>query len=113
MSKSISALFVILATLTFTGCGAQPGKSMITYARGKTPPPLITASEAGNYALYPATSANAVVTMHLDAGDEYGFMKADDGKVYAVAKGKQIPLESLTATSYYWKYRGTTMDESK
>src|SRR3954471_10765563 len=107
----MSTALVSLMMLAFTGC-AESAKTMVTYDRGRTPPPLMNAAEAGEYSLLSANSPNALYTTALDQNDEYGFTRADDGKVYGVAKGKTIPLENVSATAYYWKYLGAKKNGS-
>lgn len=91
----------------FAGCGAQPGKTMMTFSRGNNPPPLQTVSTAGDFAVYPNNSVNPIVRYELDRNDKYGFVKNPGGDVVAVVeKGgqqTQIPLSGGLATAYYWK----------
>src|SRR3954465_2473013 len=98
--KFIATIF--LFAMTVIGCGAQPGKTVQTYTRGKTPPPMTTAETGGAYAIYASNGLNPITTVHLNEGDQYGFVKHDDGKVFAVAKGQEIALENRLATAYYW-----------
>jgi hypothetical protein len=95
-----------LCLMLFGGCGAQPGRTVMTYGKGKTPPPLAKADVAGEYRLFASNSPNAMYTAHLNEGDEYGFVRKGEGKqakTFAVAKGQEIPLEGWLSTSYYWK----------
>ncbi len=96
---------VLLAALTLAGCGAQPGQTMMTYNRGKDSPPTNTADTTGVYSVYPNNSGNAIYTVNLRQGDEYGFRRNEQGNVVAVVKGKDIPLNATLATAYYWKVK--------
>ena len=104
---SVSGVALLAMCLMLVGgCGAQPGKTVMTYSRGKTPPPVAKAEVAGEYRLFASNSANAMYTASLNEGDEYGFVRKGEGKeakTYAVAKGQEIPLEGWLTTSYYWK----------
>ena len=101
MKRGIAAV-VVVAPLALAGCGTQPGKTLQTYGRGKTPPPLATMSQDGTLALYPSNGTTPIYTAHLNSGDEYGFRKEGD-KTVAVAGDKTIPLEGTLTTSWYWK----------
>lgn len=100
-------LLVLVGMLA--GCGAQPGKTMITWGRGDDPPPLTEAMEDGVYALYASNSGNALYRVELEEGDEYGFEKTDAG-IIAVADDKRVPLQNTLATSYFWKFQGQPDD---
>lgn len=102
--------WIIAATLWMglvVGCGAQPGKTMMTLSRGGNPPPLQSVSQSGDFAVYPNNSVNPIVRYELDRNDRYGFVKNPGGDVVAVVeKGgqqTQIPLPGGLATAYYWK----------
>ena len=94
-------LAVMLAAGAF-GCGSQPGKTLQTYGRGKTPPPTATLAEDATLALYPSNGTTPLYTAHLSRGDEYGF-RQEGGRTVAVAGDKTIPLEGKLTTSWYWK----------
>ena len=105
-----SATFIVLAALCLGGCGAQPGRTLMTYNRGADQvPPLNMVRSPGIYALYPSNGANPITTKDLAAGDVYGFEKDANGKVVAVVETQhqhqQIPLTAKLATAYYWKYQ--------
>jgi len=103
---SMGGAALLALCLMLAGCGAQPGKTVMTYSRGKTPPPVARADKAGEYRLFASNSTNAMYTANLNEGDEYGFVRKGEGdkaKTYAVAKGQEIPLEGWLTTSYYWK----------
>jgi hypothetical protein len=103
LKRSLIAGFVAIAFL-LAGCGAQPGKTMVSYNKGKTPPPLVSAQKSANYALYASNGFNPIWTGPLSEGDKYGFRNDAAGKVWAVAGSTDnIPLESTLATAYYWK----------
>jgi hypothetical protein len=101
MQRGIAGVVLALA-LAAAGCGTQPGKTLQTYGRGKTPPPTTTLGEDATLALYPSNGATPIYTAHLSRGDEYGFRKEGD-KTVAVAGDKTIPLEGKLTTSWYWK----------
>lgn len=103
--RSVVGLMVV-AGLMLVGCGSQSGTTTMTFSRGKTPPPLATVDQAGEYRLYPSNSMTPTYTANLKQGDEYGFVQkgtGDDEKVFGYAAGKEIPLEGWLTTSYYWK----------
>ena len=102
MVKHGIAGVVMVVALALAGCGAQPGKTLQTYGRGKTPPPLATMSQDGTLALYASNGTTPIYTAHLNQGDEYGFRK-DGDKTVAVAGDKTVPLEGKLTTSWYWK----------
>jgi hypothetical protein len=106
MSRASFALSALAIGLFIAGCGSQPGRSTVTYYKGKTPPPLASVERPGHYAVYPSDGTNPIWSGHLDRGDEYGFQTMEDGKTYAVAKGKTIPLQAKLATNYVWKWQG-------
>ena len=98
-----------LLALLLAGCGAQPGRTLMTYNRGSDQaPPMNMVRSPGIYALYPSNGTNPITTKDLAAGDEYGFEKDASGKVVAVVvtqnQHQQIPLTARLATAYYWKY---------
>lgn len=101
--RNLSAAAVLIAGLVLTGCGAQRGQTVMTYGKGDEPPPLMEADDRATYALYPNTSANPVYSQRLDEGDEFGFVKKDDGTVVGMIDGKEVPLQSTVSTGYYWK----------
>src|SRR4051812_40356309 len=106
MSRLFTSLIALTLGVLIAGCGSQPGRSTITYYKGKTPPPLANVERPGHYAVYPSNGTNPIWSGHLDRGDEYGFQQMEDGQTYAVAKGKTIPLQAKLATNYYWKWQG-------
>jgi hypothetical protein len=98
---AVVALGLVLG-LGLAGCGSQPGKTLQTYGRGKTPPPLATLDQDATLALYPSNGVTPLYTAKLSRGDQYGFRKEGD-KTVAVAGDQTIPLEGKLTTSYYWK----------
>lgn len=107
MRKSMGLGGWALLAAIVAGCGAQPGKTMMTFNRGGTPPPMQTATKAGEFALYPNNSPNAITRYELERGDRYGFVKNPGGDVAAAVeisgKEQQIPLPGGISTAYYWK----------
>ena len=93
---------LVMSGFGLAGCGAQPGKTLQTYGRGKTPPPLATLGEDATLALYPSNGMTPIYTAKLSRGDKYGFRREGD-KAVAVAGEESIPLEGRLTTSYYWK----------
>ena len=96
----------LVSSALLAGCGSQPGTTVMTFNRGKTPPGLETADENGTYVLYPNNSPNALRRIKLREGDEFGFVQRGD-EVVAVARSRdkeiEQPLEARLATAYYWK----------
>jgi hypothetical protein len=86
------------------GCGLQPGSSTIKWETvDAQPPQLIKATIAADYKLYPSDGGEPLCTVHLDTGDQYGFVTDSDGKVVGFANGQKYPLTAKLATSYSWK----------
>lgn len=105
MMRTLRALIASLAVFTgiavFTGCGAQPGRTIITQG-ANAEPVMGTAPQAGEYMLYTAASPNPTATVRLKEGDQLGFRRADDGHLVAVASGQSFDLPKGTAQAY-WK----------
>ena len=102
MKRSIIVMFISLGLTFAIGCGAQPGKTVVKYERGKTAR-MTEAPRDGSYSLYSTTDTTAKVTHTLSKGDKLGFTEKD-GKVYAVAGKYEDPVEtSMMAGTYYWK----------
>lgn len=93
----------LLSLPMLSGCGLQPGTTMISFQGGKLAPPPMEASETARYALYASNSGNALYSIELKKGEDYGFRKASDGSIEAFARDKAIPLQNWLATGYYWK----------
>ena len=103
MKRGIAGtVLALVVALGAVGCGSQPGKTLQTYGRGKTPPPTATLGEDATLALYPSNGTTPIYTARLSRGDEYGFRQEGDRTV-AVAGEKTIPLEGKLTTSWYWK----------
>ena len=108
MKKILLTGSLLLASLSFAGCGLQGGHTMMSYnTLSSEAPGMSTVRQPGTYALYPSDGTNAIVTKELQNGDQYGFIKNSEGKVVAavVINGQQqtIPLTAHLATDYYWK----------
>lgn len=100
----------VILGLLLCGCGAQPGRTLMTYNRGSDEaPPMNMVRSPGLYALYPSNGTTPITTKDLATGDQYGFEKGADGKVVAAVvtdhQHQEIPLTARLATSYYWKYQ--------
>jgi hypothetical protein len=86
------------------GCGAQPGRTVITQSPTGEPI-MLRAPETGTYQLYTASSPNPTTTVKLNEGDQLGFRKTADGRLEAVAGDNQpVTLGKMTAQAY-WKLR--------
>jgi hypothetical protein len=94
--------FLAMACAGGTGCGLQPGHSVMTQNRNSDPV-LATAPDSGEYALYTATSPNAMATVKVNRGDPLGFRRADDGHLVAVAGDQNFDLPAHAAQAY-WKF---------
>ena len=85
------------------GCGAQPGRTTVSWDPGSPPPPLVEATDDAIYALYEEKSTTPLWQTKLDEGDEYGFREGGDGEVVGYANGKEIRLPTgFTKTGYIW-----------
>ncbi len=98
---------VMALALFVGGCGAQKGSTVMSLGKGDTPQSLSSVAEGrgGQYAVYANTSLTPLRSETLNAGDEFGFAKGDDGKMYAVLGNARVPLESTLSTGYYIKYQ--------
>ncbi len=115
MKLSIVALlsFVFIGSFIgsfIVGC-ASPGSATIAWSRSKDVPKLIHAHPNGYYGIYTPDGTAALWSGMLEAGDDYGFMKADTGRVVGVIKRKSgqmttIPLDTWYAETYSWKFEG-------
>lgn len=84
------------------GCGLQAGHSVMTQ-NANSDPVLGTAPDSGEYALYTATSPNAMATVKVNRGDRLGFRRAEDGHLTAVAGDQSFDLPHH-AVQAYWKF---------
>lgn len=104
LKRSIIAMFVTVGlTLAIgIGCGAQAGKTVVKYEKGKTAR-MTEAPKDATYSLYSSTDATPKVSHALKKGDKVGFTEKD-GKIYAVAGDHEDLIEaSMMAPNYYWK----------
>jgi hypothetical protein len=101
--KRLFILMLMSFGLTLAiGCGAQPGKTVVKYEKGKTTR-MTEAPRDGTYSLYSSTDATAKVSHALSKGDKIGFTEKD-GKIYAVAGDHEEPIEAgMMARNFYWK----------
>ncbi|HZL38151.1 MAG TPA: hypothetical protein VFC78_22740 [Tepidisphaeraceae bacterium] len=107
-SHSIAGL-LLAAALLIQGCGAQPGRSLVTFHRNGEAPPLSNAENDGWYALYPGNGLNPLDSVYLHRDDKFGFETADSRTVGVYVKNHQtnkIPLSGVLTTEYIWKYQG-------
>jgi IMP dehydrogenase/GMP reductase len=93
------ALTVAVASLG--GCGAQPGKTIVTQGANAAPV-MVTAPQSGTYKLYTSMSPNPTTTVRLQSGDKLGFTRDDQGRLVAVGGDTMQPLGKGTAQAY-WK----------
>jgi hypothetical protein len=99
----LTVLSLVIASTLLSGCGAQPGTTIMTQGFNSEPV-MGNAPQAGEYMLYTAASPNPTSTVRLNAGDPLGFRKADDGHWIAVAANQSFDLPKGTA-QMYWKLR--------
>lgn len=98
------------AAMLIAGCGAQPGKSVVTLDY-QGPTHKIEAPMAGTYSLYKKSALNPDLTYELKKGDSLGF-EAKDGKLYGVAGSHEDELAAPGwMGGYYWKMKTATMAE--
>ena len=102
--RSVPAAVALAILLNLAGCGAQPGRTMISWDKGSDPPPLARAVDDAIYALYEEKSTTPLWSGPLDEGDEYGFRRGSSGEVVGYAEGTgEIPLPTgFTRTGYIW-----------
>ena len=98
---SMAAAFVLTALV---GCGAQPGKSTLSWNKGSDPPPLAKAPKDATYALYERKSTTPLWSGELEKGDRYGFRKNDAGTVvgYVEDTGEISLPTGFTTQGYFW-----------
>jgi hypothetical protein len=102
MSKLMLGLVLMMGMLV-VGCGAQPGKNIVKYERGSTPP-MTQAPRDGTYALYSTWDTTAITSYPLMKDDKLGFENGPNGGIVAVAGNNTYPLKIDWAKgSYYWK----------
>ena len=93
---------LVLAGFVLVGCGAQPGKAVAKYERGKEAM-MTEAPETATYALYASNDTTPKVSYALKKGDKLGFAQKD-GKVVAVAGSNEAAVDtSMMVRTYYWK----------
>jgi hypothetical protein len=100
---SAATAVAVAIPLAGAGCGAQPGKTVMTQGGGGEPV-MGTAPETGTYSLYTSMSPNPTTTIKLSEGDRLGFQRGADGKLEAVAGNQVTPLGKTTAQAY-WKLK--------
>jgi hypothetical protein len=102
ISIAFSTLACLLVSgLLLTGCGAQPGTTIMTQGANAAPV-MGNAPQSGEYMLYTAASPNPTSTVRVKEGDPLGFRRADDGHWIAVAGDQSFDLPHGTA-QMYWK----------
>ena len=99
--RNILGAGFLLTAMILVGC-QQEGVGIATYNKGDAPI-LAKATADGEYALYPSTASDPVVSYRLKEGDPLGFKVGTTGHIIAVA-GEQE--NSLTDGNYVWKRRG-------
>jgi hypothetical protein len=88
-------------TLAVVGCGAQPGKTIVTQG-ANAEPVMQTAPQTGTYKLYTTMSPNPTTTVRLEAGQPLGFKRDAEGRLVGVAGDTTQVLGKGTAQAY-WK----------
>ena len=92
----------ILLTLGIIAAGCiQPGNALVRYERDANLARVSSTPQKGQYALYEEHQQNPDVTYTLPKDEKIGFIKGDDGKVYAVAGSHKDELK--TRTTYFWR----------
>lgn len=100
----VAVVVVGLGLVGLAGCGAQPGKTVITQSPNGEPI-MLRAPETGTYQLYTAASPNPTTTVKVNEGDQLGFRRTSDGRLEAVAgDNPPVTLGKMTAQAY-WKLR--------
>ena len=101
-TKTLLLAAGLLASVSlFTGCGTQPGQTIMTQG-ANAEPVMGNAPQAGEYMLYTAASPNPTSTVRVKEGDPLGFRRADDGHWVAIAGDQSFDLPKGTA-QMYWK----------
>jgi hypothetical protein len=98
-----AAALALSLPLAGAGCGAQPGKTVMTQG-AKSEPIIGRAPETGTYSVYTSMSPNARNTVKLQEGERLGFQRGADGTIEAVAGDQVTPLGKGTAQAY-WKLK--------
>src|SRR4051794_36813452 len=104
---------ILLGLLSHTsGCGAQPGRKLVTYNAATTdlPKPLV-ANKDGIYGLYPDDGLTPVDKVHLKRGQSIGFRRGNDGRIVGYAGDKEYGLTAVLATEYTWKFLGAGAEQ--
>lgn len=104
MSRWMPTAPALAAGLLLVGCGAQPGKSTVSWSKGAEPPPLVEATDDAVFALYDKKGTTPIWSGKLDEGDRYGFRRGADGKIVGYAEDAgEIPLpEGFTTRGFMW-----------
>ena len=97
----LAALMLSGAVTTMTGCGAQPGTTILTQ-NANSDPVMGTALQSGEYMLYTSASMNPTVTVRLKAGDPLGFRRSSEGRMQAIAGDQSFDMPTGYAQAY-WK----------
>lgn len=101
LKHSVVGLAVIVG-LMLAGCGAQSGKTVVKFEKGKDAR-MTEAPEDATYALYSTTDMTPKVRYTLKKGDKLGF-ENKDGTIYAVAGSNQEKIDpTMMARNWYWK----------
>ena len=105
MSKAMLGLTLAVGVL-LSGCGTQPGQTMVKYTSSTSLPNLTNAPKDGTYALYSTWDTTPITSVSLVKGDKLGFDKTSDGGVVAVAGSNTYPIKpNWSKGTYYWNYR--------
>lgn len=99
-----AALLGLAGVLSVAGCGAQPGRSTVSWNNGNDPPPLVEAPDDATFALYEKKGTNPIWSGKLDEGDKYGFRRNEAGEVVGYTEeAGEIPLpKGFTTQGYIW-----------
>lgn len=108
LHRNLGFAALLIATLTFVGCGAQPGTTVVRYNKDSTGDRLQPSPMAGLARLYGSSSATPEMSYNIKKGEQIGFRDErteTGGQVVAVAGEQETPISagSVFDRTYYWK----------
>ena len=101
------ALALGLSAATLTGCGAQPGTTVVSYDSDLSNQ-VTPVTRSGEYRLYKKAGLNPVLSVNLEAGEDLGFRKGDtENTLIAVYGNEEVEIQTgLLSTDPLWSYIG-------